>query len=188
MSTNLPIPKRLFSVSEYLRMAETGLISEEECVELIEGEIIKLAPKTPLHASNIDRISDLLIRRLPEQVITWVQNPIHLNDYSLPQPDITILRPKENFYEDAHPTPTDIFWLIEVADTSLDYDKKVKLPLYARSGVQEVWLVNLPKSRIEVYCRPFDDIYQEIRLLHKEQTLVINSFPEISFLVSELLG
>jgi Uma2 family endonuclease len=125
---------------------------------------------------------------LPEEVIVSVQNPVHLSDYSEPQPDIAILRPKENFYEDAHPTATDIFWLIEVADTSLDYDKKVKLPLYARAGVPEVWLVNLPKSRLEVYYHPFNDTYQEIRLLHKEQTLVLNSFPDINLSISDLLG
>ncbi|KAF0249147.1 MAG: hypothetical protein FD167_1449 [bacterium] len=188
MSTNLQIPRRLFSAVEYHQMAETGLISEEERVELIEGEIIKMPGIGRFHASSVIRISRLLNRRLPEQVIVAIQSPVHLNDYSEPQPDVVILRPKEDCYEDAHPTPTDIFWLIEVADTSLDYDKKVKLPLYARSGVPEVWLVNLPKSRIEVYYRPFNDTYQEIRLLHKEQTLVINSFPEISLLVNELLG
>lgn len=188
MSTNLQIPKRLFSTTEYHLMAEKGILSENDRVELIEGEIIKMPGIGSFHASRTNKLSALLNHMLGSQVIVSVQNPVHLNDYSEPQPDIAILKPKENFYEDAHPTPSDIFWLIEVADTSLDYDKKVKLPLYARSGVPEVWLVNLPKSRLEVYYHPFNDTYQEIRLLHKEQTLVINSFPEISLLVNQLLS
>lgn len=182
------LKRKLFTVSEYHKMITSGILSERDKVELIRGEVVGMAPIGSRHASYVNRLSNLLKMLLGEKAIISVQNPITLSEYSEPQPDVVVLRPQADFYVNAHPTPSDVFWLIEVAETTMDYDKKVKLPLYAESGVPEVWLVNLPKTRLEVYRFPFEDTYQEIRLYQRGQSLNLNQFPEINVSINDLLG
>ena len=136
-------------MAEYYRMGEAGILTPDERVELIEGEIIVMPPIGPAHAWNVDLTGDFITRRLDTRYIVRVQNPIHLNDGSEPQPDITIMLRRSEGYGAAHPTPADVLLVIEVSDSSLGYDRDVKAHLYGRNGVPETWVKNLPEDCIE---------------------------------------
>lgn len=180
--------KRFFNVDEYYRMAEVGLLSEDDRVELIEGEIVEMSPIGCTHAGTIDRSSTFLNRKLGDTVIVRVQNPVRISDFSEPQPDIALLKPRKDFYTNAHPTAEDVLVVIEVADTSLNYDRNVKLPLYARAGILEAWLMVLPKDTIEVHSEPENGKYKKIQRLKRGKTLVSSVIPGFSCKVDDLLG
>lgn len=180
--------KRLFSVDEYHQMINVGILKEDDRVELIDGEIISMPPIGPRHASNVDRLTAIFYAKCGNNIIVRVQSPVQLDDSSEPQPDITILKPRADFYETAHPKPEDIFLIIEIADSSMEYDRTYKLPKYAQSNISEVWLFDKQKHRIEVYKRPYNDIYQEIRIAFRGQEIALLNLPDICFSVDELLG
>lgn len=119
-------------------MAAAGVLSEDDRVELIEGEIIEMNPIGSRHAACVGRLTKLLERQAGDRVIVWVQNPVQVNDYSEPLPDVTLLKPRDDFYAQANPQPADVLLIIEVADSSVDYDHEIKTPLYARAGIPEV--------------------------------------------------
>lgn len=131
-------------------MAEVGLLAPDARVELIEGEIIDIAPIGSRHAGAVDRLAQMLIRAVGERAIVGVQRPIRLGTQSEPQPDLALLRPHPDFYSEAHPTAADILLLIEVSDTTWRYDREIKLSLYARHGIPEVWIANV--DRKELHC------------------------------------
>ncbi|HEX3035581.1 MAG TPA: Uma2 family endonuclease [Thermodesulfobacteriota bacterium] len=163
--------RRLFTVTEYYRMAEAGILSEDDRVELIEGEIIEMTPIGSRHSACVDRLSTLFHLHLGKAVIIRVQNPVRLDERSEPQPDVSLLKPRKDYYAEAHPTPDDVLLIIEVSETSIDYDRRVKLPLYARALIPEVWLVDIPGDRIEVHKQPSKEIYQEPRYIQRGQHL-----------------
>src|ERR671938_544657 len=142
-SMSVQVAKRCFSVDEYYRMGEAGILTEDDRVELIEGEIIEMSPIGSRHAACVNRLNTLLGRHLRQTAIVSVQNPIRLDAYSEPEPDVALLRPRADYYESGHPTPADALLIVEVADTSADYDRIIKLPLYAKAGIPEAWLVDL---------------------------------------------
>lgn len=180
--------KRYFNVDEYYRMAEVGLLSPDDRVELIEGEIVEMSPIGCTHAGTVDRSSTFLQRKLNDAVQVRVQNPIRLNDFSEPQPDLALLKPRKDFYSNWHPAAEDVLVVIEVADTSVNYDRNVKLPLYARAGIPEAWLMILPKDVIEVHSQPKDGKYQKVQRLKRGRTLVSPTIPTLSCKVEDLLG
>ncbi len=137
-----------FTVEDYHKMAEVDILGEDDRVELIDGEIIEMAPIGRLHAVCVVRLTDLFGETLRRRAIVWAQNPIGLGERSEPQPDLALLRWRPNFYADADPRPEDVLLIIEVADTSLAYDRDIKVPLYARAGIPEVWLVDLNEARL----------------------------------------
>jgi Uma2 family endonuclease len=149
-----------FTTSEFERMVETGVFQEDTRVELIEGEIVEISPIGKRHAACVGRLNEIFSRFALDKAIVWVQNPIQLDDYSEPQPDIALLRRRDDFYEEALPTPADVLLVVEVADTSVEYDRQLKLPIYARARIAEVWIVNLPEEKIETYARPSGDGYE----------------------------
>jgi len=154
-------PKRhVHTVADYYRMAAAGILRPDERTELIEGEIIDMAPIGSRHASVVTKLALELQRVVNDRATVRVQNPVRLSDLSEPQPDLALLRPRADFYRDAHPGPADILLIIEVADTSLDYDRNTKLPLYARHGVPEVWLVDLVASTVERFLDPAQAAYR----------------------------
>ena len=155
------VTKRLFTVEEYHQMAEAGILHEDDHVELIEGEIVEMAPMGSRHAACLDRLNKLFTRHSSEDAIVRVQSPIHLPDSTEPEPDLALLKPRDDFYAGGHPGPEDVLLVIEVSETSVEYDSEVKLPLYARAGIPEAWLVNLPEQRIEVHSRPVDNEYRQ---------------------------
>ncbi|WP_233258222.1 Uma2 family endonuclease [[Phormidium] sp. ETS-05] len=172
--------KRKFTIDQYHQMAENGIFAPSDRLELIQGEIIEMSPIGSRHAAWVDRLNQLFNRRLPESTIVRVQNPISLGDnQSEPQPDITILAPRSDFYLNAHPQPQDILLLVEVADTSADYDREVKIPLYAAAGITEVWLLDLGAEIWEVYRQPTAAGYQEMQQLPPGSSIAPLSFPEI---------
>lgn len=160
-AASFPLQRHRLTVAEYYRMAEAGILGEDDRVELIEGEIIDRAPIGSEHTSGVNRLNSLFIRNVGEQAIVSVQNPIRLNEYSEPEPDLALLRYRADFYRHAHPGPEDILLIVEVADSSLRYDLEVKLPLYARHGIPEVWIVDLEHWRLEIYRQPEGETYQE---------------------------
>lgn len=141
-------------------MIEAGILTEKDRVELINGEILEMSPIGNEHSACVKRLNALFNKLLGEKVIVSVQDPVQMGDLSEPEPDIAILKPVEDFYAARRPTPADTLLIIEVADTSLDYDREIKLPLYAESGVPEYWLVNLGNREIEAHRSPAGDIYK----------------------------
>jgi len=180
--------KRHFNVDEYYRMVEVGLLSEDDRVELIEGEIIEMSPIGSSHGGTVNRSSTFLRRKLDDIVIVSVQNPIRLDDFSQPQPDLALLKPRKDFYSKTHPTAEDVLVVIEVSDSSLGYDRDVKVPLYARAGIPEAWLVVPAKEIIEIHSQPKSGKYQKTQRLKRGKTLTSPTIPSFSCKVEDLLG
>jgi Uma2 family endonuclease len=180
--------KHYFNVDDYYRMAEVSLLSEDDRVELIEGEIIETSAIGTSHGGTVKRSSAFLNRRLGNIAIVSVQDPIRLSDFSETQPDLALLRPRKDFCSKSHPTPEDVLVVIEVADTSQAYDRNVKLPLYARARIPESWLIVLAKEVIEIHSQPKNGKYQKTRRLKRGKPLVSPTIPSFSCKVEDLLG
>ena len=169
-------------------MAEAGILSEDDRVELIEGEIVKVSPIGSRHAACVGRLNRLLQRLAALNVIVRVQDPIRLDGYSEPEPDVALVNPREDFYSRDHPGPGDVLLLIEVADTSVERDLEVKLPLYARVGILETWLVNLPAETIEVHSRPDGGEYRETVRIKRGETVTSRTTPGLELAADDILG
>jgi Uma2 family endonuclease len=182
-----PLKKRLFTRDEYYAMAEAGILKEEDRVELIEGEIYRMAPIGNRHAGCLNRLNRIFTTGLGERSVVALQNPVHLNDLSEPQPDVAVLRPRKDFYEASHPQPEAVLLLIEVAETSSGNDRKAKIPLYALNGIAEVWLVDLVKRCIEVYRDPARDGYRTVQRLHRGDRIAPQAFPDFEIEVAAIL-
>ncbi|WP_282783137.1 Uma2 family endonuclease [Phaeodactylibacter xiamenensis] len=167
------LPLHKFSTDDYHSMSEAGLF-EGKRVELLEGRIIDMAPVKSKHASVVKLLNNWLRSALSDQYTISVQDPISLSKYSEPEPDLAVLDFREDYYAKAHPQPKDVHLLIEVADTSLDKDQKVKLPLYAAAGIPEVWIVNLPEQQLEQYTEPAAEGYRSIRIYRAGDTLELD--------------
>jgi Uma2 family endonuclease len=185
---SVQIQKHYFSVDDYYRMADAGVFPVAARVELIEGEVIEMSPIGNRHAGCVNRLGMLLSRATSDFAIVAVQNPVRLNDFSEPQPDIALLKPRDDYYSNAHPTPADVLLIIEVADTTVAYDRSVKLPLYARAGIPEAWLMVLPKDLVEVHSQPVNGKYQKIQRLKRGKSLTSSTVAGLRFKVDDLLG
>ena len=179
--------KRKFTVAEYYRMAEVGILGPEERVELIEGEIIVIPPIGPEHAGSVDIISNRFVRKLDDRFIVRSQNPIHLNDGSEPQPDVVVARFRDDYYTAAHPTPADILLIVEVADSSLAYDRDIKAHVYGRNAIPETWVKNPPEDCIERFTEPGPEGYAEHTIHRRGETITPVALPELELAVEELL-
>lgn len=180
--------KHYFNVAEYYRMAEAGLFSPNDRVELIEGEVIDMSPIGGRHAGCVNRLNKLLNRNVGDLAIASVQNPIGIDEFSESQPDLALLKPRADFYSNSHPVPADVLLVIEVCDASVEYDRTVKLPLYARAGIPEAWLLILPDDTIETYSNPKDGKYQKIQRLKRGKTFVSPAISGLVFSVDDILG
>ncbi|HEV2763107.1 MAG TPA: Uma2 family endonuclease [Pyrinomonadaceae bacterium] len=179
--------RRAFNVSEYYRLGEIGVLKEDDRVELIEGDIFEMSPIGKRHAACVLKISTHLSRRIGDSALVSVQNPVRLDDLSEPVPDVAVLRPRADFYAEAHPTPEDVLLVIEVSDTTVRFDRNKKVPLYARAGVPEAWLVNLSKNEVEVYSRPEDGVYQQVRRVRRGGRLRSSLFPSLALSADDVL-
>jgi Uma2 family endonuclease len=179
--------RRRFSVAEYYCMGEAGIIGPDERTELIDGEIFITPPIGPAHAEGGSRAERCFHRRLGDRAIVRGQYPIHLPGDSEPQPDVILARPRPESYRAAHPRPEDILLVVEVSDTTLKDDREVKLPLYARAGLPETWLMNLPDDRIEVYRNPAPEGYRSITLVPRDGAVTPLAFPDVIIPCAELL-
>jgi Uma2 family endonuclease len=174
------LQRHRLTVAEYYRMAETGILAPEARVELIEGEVIDMPPIGSPHAGTVDYMADVLRSACGGQAIVRTQNPVFLDLHSEPQPDIALLRPRADFYRSSHPTPADVFLIVEVADATLAYDTQIKLPLYARHGVPEVWLVDLSNRRFMVHRTPTAVGFQDVQTLTELSTVTPMLLPGVS--------
>ncbi|HFA51348.1 MAG TPA: Uma2 family endonuclease [Bacteroidetes bacterium] len=155
------VARQLFTVDEYYKMADVGIIKPTDRVELIKGEIIKMSPIRSLHSSVVDDLHGIFVSALKREFITKSQNPIHINRFSEPEPDVFVVKYRKDKSRRRHPRPDEVLLLIEVADTSLRYDREIKKPLYAEAYIQEYWIVNLIDQQIEIFRNPQDGEYQE---------------------------
>lgn len=177
-----------FTADQYQKMGEAGIFHPEARLELIEGEILVMSPIGLKHAATVNRLATLLVPPLTERAIVSVQNSIRLNDYSEPQPDVVLLQPRTDFYENQIPQPDDVLLLIETADSSLRYDRTMKAPLYAENNIQEFWLVNLPDQILERYSQPQAKAYTEQQTLTRDQTISPLAFPDLTLNLTQILG
>lgn len=177
-----------FSVEEFNKLGEAGIFDEDDRVELIDGEIIVMSPIGREHAGIVMRLNAVLNERLGRRALVNPQNPAVIDEFSELLPDFTLLRPKNDFYKSGHPAPDDIFLIIEVSDTTLAYDRGLKLQKYAERGINEVWIVNVSKSSIEQFREPTPRGFQRSRQYRLGDRIEVAAFPEISFGVEELIG
>src|SRR5947209_6096311 len=157
---SVEIARHSFTVEEFERMGEARIFPPDARLELIEGEIYDMSPIGSPHAACVKSLSALFHRLFGGTLTIGAQDPIRLNDFSEPQPDVVLLRRRDDFYRSGHPTPADVLLVVEVADTTVGTDSEVKVPLYARAGIPEVWLANIPDGRIEVYSDPSGHSYR----------------------------
>jgi Uma2 family endonuclease len=185
---SVQIEKWVFTVDEYHRMSEAGILAETDRVELIEGEIVKMSPIGKYHAACVKRLNSVLNRRVGDYAIVSVQDPIRLDDYSEPEPDLALLKPRDDFYAQDLPTVEDVLLIIEVADTSVEYDRNVKLPLYAKAGIPETWLANIREDRIEAYSQPVNGVYSIVRIINRGEALSPEALPNLVLTAEEIFG
>lgn len=185
---SVQMQRRLFTVQEYHLMGEAGVFGEDERVELIEGEIIEMAAIGTRHASCVNRLA----RRfslIPEDMATFaIQNPIQLTERTEPQPDVVLLQSRADYYATAHPIPSEVLLLVEVSDSTVDFDRDVKVPNYARSGIQEVWLWDLEANCLEVYRFPTANGYTSMQKFERGEQVSPLAFPEFAVSIDLILS
>lgn len=182
---------RLFTVDEYYRMAEVGILRPDERVQLIEGVIVQMPPIGPRHAFNVDRVADLFRLRVGTQARIRTQQPIRLASLAEPEPDIAIVRSyltSPKMYETRHPGPDDVLVLIEIADSTLAFDLGEKAAMYAQSNVKELWVVDLHNDRMHVHREPTGDGYASVEVAERGMTVNPLAFPDVEFTADEILG
>lgn len=176
------VSRRRFTVHDYHKMAEAGILHEDDRVELIEGEIVEMAAIGGRHFTCVNKLNHLLVKSVGDAAIVSVQNPVRLDERNEPQPDLAVIRAGD--YREALPGPEDVLFLIEVSDTTLAYDRNTKLPLYARAGVSEAWIVNLANETAECHTDPSPDGYRTVRHSGKGDTIKPEAFPELTISVN----
>lgn len=183
-----PLRTRSFTVDEFYRMVQAGLFREDDRLELIDGHIVEMTPIGPEHAGCVKELARLLYRVAGDRVVLGVQDPVVLGPIQAPQPDIAVLKVRPEGYRARHPEPRDVLLVIEVADTSVEYDRTIKFSRYAQAGIPEAWLVNLPNDTIEVHKSPVGDAYTEVTTLTRGATLMPIALPGVGLRVDEILG
>ena len=179
--------KKRFTVDEYHRMAETGILTERDRVQLIDGEIIQMIAMGARHAAAVRRLGALLTTAFGGRALVGVQLPIQLDQFSEPEPDISVVRPRPDFYATEHPGPEQILLLIEIAESSLGYDRDVKLPIYAADRIAEVWIVDLEGGVLRVYRDPTETGYATSLTLRDGASVSPLAFPDTRFPINEIV-
>lgn len=186
---SLALDIRLINVAEYHCMAEAGVFHPEERVELIAGQLVKMAAKGTAHTVTLRRINRLFTRfSLQIEVMVQIQDPIVLNDYSEPEPDLALLRVDPREYIDAHPTAADTYLVIEVADSSLKYDSETKGKLYAQSNIADYWVLDVVKRKLYVFRQPTNQGYQSEVILTEDASVSPLQFPDLTISIQEMLA
>ena len=180
--------RRRISVDEYYAMAEAGILGRDERVELIDGEIITMSPISNEHRASVDAGNRFLSRFVGDKAIVSVQSHIRLDEHHQPEPDLALLKRREDFYRYRAPGPTDVLLLVEVSVSSLSHDRNVKLPLYARFGIPEVWIANIPARVVETYADPVDGEYTASRVYSPGETVSPAAFDDVAIPVSLFIG
>jgi Uma2 family endonuclease len=184
-----PPQAKRFTVEDFYRMAAAGVLgSEHQRIELIEGIPLELMPIGPSHAGHVLRLVNLLNLKLKGAYLVSSQNPVRLNEFSEPLPDVAVLRPRDDFYTGAHPGPADVLMLVEVADTSLDYDLNRKGRLYAQASIPEYWVLDLAAQRLRVLRAPEGDEFRETMIIRRGEKVQCRTIAELTVTVDEILG
>jgi Uma2 family endonuclease len=178
--------RRQFTVHDYARMRESGILTEDDRVELLDGEIYLMSPLGPLHIAIVNRLNKLLTRQVGDDAIVSIQNSVQLNDYTEPQPDVALLSPRDDYYDQALARPDDILFLIEVADTSISYDRDQKLPRYAASNIAEVWIIDADAQIVEQYSQPMQGQYTQINKILPGNTIRSTAAPHIQLTTNQV--
>ena len=179
--------KRLFSVDEFHQMAEAGVFAEDDRLELLDGEIVRMTPIGSRHSGCVARVSELLWERCRASAIVNVQNPLVLSEGTECYPDIALLQRRGDFYTTSHPGPGDVLLVIEVADTTGDYDRRVKVPRYARAGIPEVWVIDLREGAVDVYVGASKGEFRVQRKLRAGESLTIPGARDPQLAVDDIL-
>jgi Uma2 family endonuclease len=180
------VTRRRFTVHDFHRMGEAGILHEDDRVELIEGEIVEMAAIGTRHFACVNALNRLLVRGVGDEAIVSVQNPVRLDEHTEPQPDLTVLRTRD--YRRSLPGPGDVLLLIEVSDTTLSYDRGVKLPLYARAGIPEVWVVDLASEIVERHTDPSGDGYRHVEQARRGGKIESATLPELALNIDAVLS
>jgi len=169
-------------------MAETGVLHEDDRIELMDGEILQLSPIGSRHQACVDRLVRLLNRVDTLDAVVRGHGPVRFPNDTEPEPDVSLLKPRDDFYASAHPGPDDVLLLVEVSDTTLEYDRGEKLRLYARVGIPEYWIVDLNADKIEAYSRPVEGEYRDLHKFSHGETVTSNAIPGLSLAADDVLG
>lgn len=182
-----PQPRRLrFSVDDYYKMIEMGMIDDYERSEIIDGQMVPKMTIGDRHAAAVNRLNRLLAARLPESILLSIQNPLRISDFDEPEPDV-VLADLTKYDGNRHPRPEETILVVEVSDVSLKNDRDVKLPLYADAGIAEVWIVNLRDNVIEIHQDPSLGIYQQVKIFKSGGQATSNVLPELSLEVDAII-
>lgn len=179
--------KHRISVDAYHRMGETGVLAPEARVELIDGEIFDRAPIGKSHASIVDRLTRMFVLAVGERAIARVQGPVLMGEHSEPEPDLTLLRPRADFYRERAPGAADVLLIVEVSDSTQRYDRRVKVPLYARHGVPEVWVIDLENRLVHFHRGPSGDAYADMSASEQPGVTPVAALPGVAIDLSGLL-
>lgn len=176
-----------FTVDEYYKLGEVGILQEDDRIELIDGSLIVTSPIGSRHFAAVNKISRIFIKRLEEKALLSPQNPFILSEYSVPEPDIVLCKPRDDFYRDALPRSEDVLLVIEIADFSLRFYQNVKARLFAKTGIKDYSIMNLVRNQIEIHRQPNPDAYGEVTIKRPGDTVSPLAFPDEIFTVTDLL-
>lgn len=186
MAVGVERARRRFTIEEYERMVGTGILTQDDRVELIEGEIVEMSPIGDPHAAFVANLTHLLVNLVGDRARVWVQGPVRVPPRSKPQPDLALLRPRSYVHQGA--TTEDVLLVIEVADTSLQYDRTVKQRLYARAGIPEYWIVDANAETLEIYRSPSGERYTDLQSPARGESVAALAFPETAVPVDAIFA
>jgi Uma2 family endonuclease len=184
----IQLTPRRFTAVEYYQMIDAGVFTEDERLELIDGEIVEMSPIGDPHSACVRRLIKLLSQLCSERAIVDAQDPIIAGPAYVPQPDLTLLHPRADFYSSGTPTPAECFLVIEVGDTTVEFDRQIKMPRYARGGVVELWLIDLQREVVVVYRDPVGDAYQHVQVFHRGEGIALDVAAGALVSVQSILG
>jgi Uma2 family endonuclease len=182
------VVRKKFRSDEIYKMIKAGILPEESGWELIHGEIVRRMSIRSRHVGTVIRMSKLFEQRFGEYVFVSAQNPVHIDEYNEPEPDIALLKPREDFYTTSLPLPTDVLLLVEISDLTIEYDRETKKIIYAAAGIEEFWLVNLKNNTIESYSQPKNGNYRLARILESGETIEATGVENLKLQIDEILG
>jgi Uma2 family endonuclease len=177
---------RPINIDEYFKMVTVGILKQDEAVELIAGRLITMSPTGFFHSSVIGQLTYLFNQLLGDKALVWVQNSILLDNNTMPEPDLAIIKYRADFYRKRHVKADDVLLVIEVADSTLQYDKTIKTALYARFNIPEMWIVDVKKQRLICYSQPINDGYKNVKVKSKLKTVKLTTLGNVKIDLSHL--
>jgi hypothetical protein len=181
------VSRKRFTVDNYYRMLDAGILRGDDRVELIDGEVLEMSPIGARHAATVYCFQAVLQKALADRAMIRVQSPVHFDDFNEPEPDIAVVRTRTDMYASAHPTPADVRLLVEVSDSTLTFDRTVKARLYAIARIPEYWIAELERNRVIVHRGPEGEAYRTVTEFGPDDTLGPAAYPDVEVAVSRFL-